>query len=130
MTMPATTFKSSIPFRRQASVSLGLTYNRLFSHSACEAFIERHNSIGVSYPGRCCNLEKFRENLNRDNTSAYLNLNSPVSRKQWMLRIVLNCCLNQNCHSRENVKLLRKIFVLDAANMMLNCYLRPRSEKR
>lgn len=115
MTMPSISFKSSVLLRGQTSQSMALIHNRLFSHSLYDAISKRHNLLVVSYPGRCRNLEKFRENLKREKTSAYLNYRSPVSCKRGSLRRVLNCYLNRYRHSKEDIKLLRKIFVSDAA---------------
>jgi hypothetical protein len=112
MNRPTMRFKSSIPLLRHASRSSELVQNRLFSLSVYDARFERHRSDRVSYPGRCRNLEKFRENLKPAKAISLPKTTvSQVDGKQMRFRIVLSCCLNQVCHSKEDVKLDYQIHV-------------------
>jgi len=107
VTMPATTSKRSIPFRRQASVSLGLINNRLYSLSVYDAGTQRNDNVPVSYRGRRLNLEKFRENLKREKKGC---VDSPLIIAQIDdAQVTLRCGLSGSYHSKGVVREAREI---------------------
>ena len=108
MTMPANkTFKRSIPFIRQASVFAGIFDNRLYSPSVYDASTRRNDNVLVSYQRRKLNLEKFRENLNREKKGRPIR---PLIIAQIVdIHVTLDCGLDGNYHSKEAVREAREI---------------------
>lgn len=103
MTMPATTSKRSIPFRRHASAFAGFFNNRLYSLSVYDADKKENPNLSVSYRGRRLNLEKFRENLKREKIDRPQNRSLIIAQID-KAHVTLDCGLGGSYHSKEVVR--------------------------